>query len=150
MRIRAYRSSDRAAVLALQANSDAGLAAVVPENFYDDLRDIDAAYEGGAFVIAETENTILGMGGLLPTGEIVRMRVVDQHRRKGIGSQILEALRLRAKDLGLSRVFLHTLREQHAAVVRSHWLLRIRSRGDPMVTRSLRTKWTSRDLAPNE
>jgi GNAT superfamily N-acetyltransferase len=43
------------------------------------------------------------------------MRVVDQHRRKGIGSQILEALRLRAKDLGLSRVFLHTLSEQHAA-----------------------------------
>lgn len=114
MSIRPYTSSDRSAVLALRANSDAGLAATVPASFYDDLQSIDTAYEGGAFVIAESEDMIVGMGGLLRTGEIVRMRVAAQHRRKGIASQILEALLLRARELGLSRVFLHTLSEQFA------------------------------------
>jgi ribosomal-protein-alanine N-acetyltransferase len=115
MRIRPYRPGDLSAVLALQTNSDADLAATVPENFYDDLRSIETAYAKGAFVIAESEDLIVGMGGLLPTGEIVRMRVDIQHRRKGIASQVLDALLLRARELGLSRVFLHTLNEQLAA-----------------------------------
>ena len=115
MRIRPYRPSDQAAVLALQTNSDADLAATVPGNFYDDLRSIETAYAKGAFVIAESDDLIVGMGGLLPTGEIVRMRVDMKHRRKGIASRILDALLLRARELGLGRVFLHTLSEQRAA-----------------------------------
>jgi len=115
MHIRPYRPSDRTAVCVLQTDSDADLAATVPENFYDDLRSIETVYAKGAFVVAETEGLIVGMGGLLPTGEIVRMRVDARHRRKGIASQMLDALLLHARELGLSRVFLHTLSEQHAA-----------------------------------
>ena len=113
--IREHQPGDLPGILALQAAADVDLAARVPDDFYDDLRHVDAAYHGGALLVAELDGTIVGMGGLLPTGEIVRMRTDPGQRRKGIASGILSALLARAGQRRLKRVFLHTLREQTAA-----------------------------------
>ena len=115
LRIRDYRSADHAAVLALQAAADADLGALVPDDFYRDLQQVETTYAGGAFLIAEVSGHVAGMGGLLRTGEVVRMRVDAGFRRRGVARQLLEALLLRARRLGMARVFLHTLTMQHAA-----------------------------------
>lgn len=115
LHVRPYRPTDHDGVSALRGSSEADLSATVPQNFYDDLGTIEATYEGGAFLVAELDGTVIAMGGLLATGEIVRMRVLSEHRRKGIASAILTALITRARELGMDRVFLHTLTEQRAA-----------------------------------
>ena len=113
--IRDYRIADHADVLALKQAAEADLAADVPVDFYQDLQKIETSYAGGAFLVAEACGRIVGMGGLLPTGEVVRMRVDSAFRRRGIARQILEKLLARARRLGMERVFLHTLTVQHAA-----------------------------------
>jgi GNAT superfamily N-acetyltransferase len=115
MLIRPYRPMDRREVLALQDSADVDLNATVPDDFYSDLDDIESAYVGGVFLVAEVNGAIAGMGGLLSTGEIVRMRVHAEHRRQGLATRILASLIDRARDLGMKRVFLHTLQEQAAA-----------------------------------
>jgi GNAT superfamily N-acetyltransferase len=110
-----YRFADKSEILALQENSDVDLSAAVPENFYSDLDNIPTAYAGGVFLVAELNDRIVGMGGLLSTGEIVRMRVHTEHRRQGIATDILAKLVDWAREIGMRRVFLHTQEEQVAA-----------------------------------
>jgi len=48
-----------------------------------------------------------GCGRMLADGHIGRMAVLPAHRRRGVGGALLAALLERARERGLSRVFLH-------------------------------------------
>jgi GNAT superfamily N-acetyltransferase len=87
----------------------------------DDLHHIPAVYlqAGGEFLVGELNGVIIAIGGLLRDGEasakVRRMRVHPAHQRQGYGQAILDALLARARELGLSRLWLDTTRGQVAA-----------------------------------
>ena len=61
------------------------------------------------FFVAEIGNEIVGCGALHvlweDLGEVRTVAVVEEHRGKKIGQQIMRAIIDRAKDLGLKRLF---------------------------------------------
>ena len=61
------------------------------------------------FFVAEIGNEIVGCGALHvlweDLGEVRTVAVVEEHRGKKIGQQIMSAIINRAKDLGLKRLF---------------------------------------------
>ena len=77
-----------------------------------DLNDISYTYANGIFLVAWQNNQIIGTGALLPmsndTAEIVRMSVVANMRRKGIGKMILQKICERAKVDGYKRLVVET------------------------------------------
>ena len=77
-----------------------------------DLNDISCTYAHGIFLVAWQNNQIIGTGALLPmsndTAEIVRMSVVANMRRKGIGKMILQIICERAKIDGYKRLVVET------------------------------------------
>ena len=77
-----------------------------------DLNDISSTYANGIFLVAWQNNQIIGTGALLPmsndTAEIVRMSVVANMRRKGIGKMILQKICERAKIDGYKRLVVET------------------------------------------
>jgi ribosomal protein S18 acetylase RimI-like enzyme len=126
-RIRRFRPSDTAAVVALHesALSVAGTdPADVPGTH--DLRWVDRAYidTGGEFLVAETadgdgEPELVGMGGLVvdgTEGELFRFAVDPAVQRGGLGSALLTGLERAARDRGVERLRLSTARRQTAAV----------------------------------
>jgi len=58
-------------------------------------------------VATEDSGHVIGCGRLLPSGQIGRMAVLTDYRKKGTGSTILHALENEARRLGYSTVFLH-------------------------------------------
>lgn len=75
-------------------------------------------------VLAEYENQILSFGGMViknipgdfnkasyMEGDILNMYTIPEARRKGISSMILEELLDNAKEMGLSKVSLHTSKD---------------------------------------
>jgi len=80
----------------------------------DDLHHVDTVYldAGGEFVVGELKGEIVAMGGLRRTGpedgEITRMRVKPEYQRRGLGKAILEALEIRARELGIRVLHLET------------------------------------------
>ena len=115
MIIREYRPEDLPAIDAIQIASQPDLNAKAPDGYFDDLKDIPNAFAEGRFAVAEIDGEVAGFGGLLATGEIVRMRVATQHRRKGVANAILTKLVTSAASLGMDKVHLHTLEEQSSA-----------------------------------
>lgn len=118
--IRPYQAADREAVIRLDelALSDVSVVGL-PGNF-DDLRDIATHYlRNGAFVVAEVNELIVGMGAIRyidqDTARINRMRVDPSHRRKGIARTILNWLELQAEHAGRFRIVLNTLATQDNA-----------------------------------
>jgi len=87
----------------------------------DDLSTIPATYldDHGAFVIAELDGKLVGMGALrrvsVSSAEIKRMRVDAAAQRQGIGHAILVNLEARAVRLGYRELRLDTTSMQHAA-----------------------------------
>ena len=77
-----------------------------------DLRNPEAAYRGGAFLVAEAAGRLVGCGGLLPLkggrGEIRRMYLLKQARGRGLGRRLLSRLVARARARGLRRLLLET------------------------------------------
>ena len=77
-----------------------------------DLNDISSSYANGIFLVAWQNNQIIGTGALLPmsndTAEIVRMSVVANMRRKGIGKMILQKICERAQIDGYKRLVVET------------------------------------------
>ena len=77
-----------------------------------DLNDISYTYANGIFLVAWQNNQIIGTGALLPlsndTAEIMRMSVVANMRRKGIGKMILQKICERAKIDGYKRLVVET------------------------------------------
>ena len=115
IQIRDYESGDAAAIRRLHTESQVDLEPNVPEDYFADLASIQESFEGGAFVVAYSDEILVGMGGLFATGEIVRMRVAALYRRQGIARLILQELIQCAERLGFESIHLHTLQEQLGA-----------------------------------
>lgn len=88
-----------------------------------DIDNIQAAYmtEGNHFWVAETpEGEIVGMVGVQQhekgTGEIRRLRVREDVRRRGVGTQLLEVAVRFCKERGYLKVALDTFVEREAAL----------------------------------
>jgi putative acetyltransferase len=74
----------------------------------------------GVFLIAVQGNSHLGCGALRTidelTGELKRMYVKPEARKKGVGRELVRALEKEAKALGLTRIVLETGERQLAAI----------------------------------
>jgi putative acetyltransferase len=85
-----------------------------------DLEDIATSYAEATFMVARLNDRIVGTGALVPHGdglvEIVRMSVVKEMRRQGVGRSILEALLEQARALGFRQVILETTATWHEVV----------------------------------
>ena len=85
-----------------------------------DLEDILLSYAEGVFLVAWQQERMIGTGALVPrgegTGEIVRMSLVKDLRRQGVGSRILERLIEEAKTLGLRQLVLETTETWQEAI----------------------------------
>lgn len=77
-----------------------------------DLNDIPASYSKGTFLVARIQGRIVGCGALIPraekTGEIVRMSVAADMRRRGIARCILSQLIELARNKGFNQIILET------------------------------------------
>lgn len=73
----------------------------------------------GRLLIAEYNGSVAGLGCLKKLnnqiGEIKRMYVRSEFRRKGIGKKILEELLIEAKDIGYAKVWLDSARFMKSA-----------------------------------
>jgi len=68
-----------------------------------DGQDEDASH----FLAVNEAGQAIGCGRLLGSGQIGRMAVLPEHRGKGIGNRLLDAVIEGAKDQRMTRVFLH-------------------------------------------
>ena len=80
----------------------------VPKNLEWDGQDEDSTH----FLAINEAGIAIGCARLLPTGQIGRMAVLEEHRRAGIGLQLLELAIATARELGVTKVFLHA--QSHA------------------------------------
>jgi ribosomal protein S18 acetylase RimI-like enzyme len=131
--VRRYEASDARRVWALNDLPNIGFTAdpslplelplpeEPPANF-PDLADVAAAFieVGGDFLVVETDGSLIGMGGIRPTGdhraEVLRVRVHPATRRQGVGRTLMRALEARAADLGIRELHLDTATNQPEAV----------------------------------
>jgi len=97
-------------------------AAVSAPTAFADLADVPARFagEGGAFLVAEHEGHLVGMGGFRPNtrgqAEVLRVRVHPAARRIGVGRAVMSGLEARAITLGFQEMFLDTATNQPEAV----------------------------------
>jgi len=87
-----------------------------------DLKNILEIYHNnrGAFVVAEYDGHIIGMGALRnvsrDTAEIKRMRVLPERQGEGLGTKLLHLLENEAKKLNYKKLILDTSVRQKAAI----------------------------------
>ena len=85
-----------------------------------DLDDISSSYSNGTFLVALLGNKVIGTGAIVPksnnSAEIVRMSVVTNMRRNGIGKMILGKLCEYAKSNGYKQVILETTETWHEVI----------------------------------
>jgi GNAT superfamily N-acetyltransferase len=76
-----------------------------------DLDDIEMSYDGDCVLVALDGVLVVGTGILIeraPEGEIVRMAVQRDYRRRGIATRLLSALIYLASERGINRVVVET------------------------------------------
>lgn len=85
-----------------------------------DLQDIHTSYAEAVFLVARMQSRIIGTGALVPrglaTGEILRMSVAGDLRRRGVGSLLLHRLIEEAKALGMRQLVLETTETWQPAI----------------------------------
>ncbi|WP_110515512.1 GNAT family N-acetyltransferase [Herpetosiphon llansteffanensis] len=115
LHIRRYQASDAAIVWELHNLGLQLMGAHLGNGQRDaDVLAVEEYYlaKGGEFLVGELAGQVVVMGGLLPTGEreaeVKRMRVHPDFWRRGLGEQMLVALEVRARELGLTRLHLDT------------------------------------------
>jgi ribosomal protein S18 acetylase RimI-like enzyme len=122
-RIRDYRPADLPACRKLY--SEGLLGGTLAENDTGfDIDDIESAYvrpPGNHFFVAETDDgQVVGMIGVQAheagCGEIRRLRVRGDHRRRGIGSALVEAALRFCQEKGYVKIELDTFVEREAAI----------------------------------
>lgn len=120
LRIRGYREADGTAVRRIHESGMRQEGTYV-DGTYADLEDIGRSYlsEGGAFLVAEVNGRVVGIGGLQKkgrgTGFINRISVKKAFRGRGIGTAILRALERKARAYGYGKVALDTARQHKTA-----------------------------------
>jgi ribosomal protein S18 acetylase RimI-like enzyme len=120
--IRDFRPEDLPACRKLYV--DGLLAGKLAENDTGfDIDDIEWAYmkpPGNHFWVAETGGQVVGMIGVQAhdegCGEIRRLRVSSDHRRKGIGSALVETALRFCQEKGYLKIQLDTFVDREAAV----------------------------------
>ena len=118
--IRSYTPSDQTACKALYRNGDK----VAESDHGADIEDIESAYlkpPGGHFWVAQTsDGDLVGMIGVQQpeegVGQIRRLRVAEPHRRRGIGSLLMEAVLQFCQERQYLKVKLDTFMDQEAAM----------------------------------
>lgn len=75
----------------------------VPEELEWDQHDAEAIH----VIAVDTNDQVIGTARLLTDGHIGRMAVLEPWRKHGVGSAMLQKLLSIAKQLHLTRVFLH-------------------------------------------
>jgi GNAT superfamily N-acetyltransferase len=129
--VRRYRSPDRDAVIRLFRDFMAELTppsltaefdAYVETAIREELSRVEEYYARGAFWVAEADR-VVGMVGIEPCGkeagkdaaELRRMAVDAQHRRKGVGRELLATAEAYCRATGYRRIVLSTSELQVAA-----------------------------------
>jgi ribosomal protein S18 acetylase RimI-like enzyme len=88
--------------------------------FNPDIEALGQRFDGRLTLVARQAGTIVGTGALRPVGagrfEIVRMSVAGEHRRQGIGAQLLAALLAAARQRGAHELVLETTRSWQSAI----------------------------------
>lgn len=120
--IRSFRSNDHEAVK--QLYFDGLLGGKLAENDTGfDIDDVQLAYmsnPGSHFWVAEADELVVGMIGLQQldsgVGEIRRLRVRPDYRRRGIGSALLQQALEFCRDHGLLKITLDTYMEREPAL----------------------------------
>ena len=96
-------------------------AAAAPPQF-PDLADVDGTFTqaGGAFLVAEHDGRLIGMGGFRPNAsgqaEVLRVRTHPAMRRNSVGRLLMAGLESRARDHGYTEMFLDTATNQPEAI----------------------------------
>ena len=122
LQIRSFRPADQSACIRLY---DEGLiSGVLADNDTGaDLDDIQTNYmkcRGSHFWVAEADGAVVGMIGVqhhdTGSGEIRRLRVARAHRRRGIGSALVEAALRFCEERNYLKVTLDTFMEREPAI----------------------------------
>ncbi len=111
LRIERFDPSMQDAFRALVLDGMAERWGAVDESLNTDLDDIDNQYENDCVLVAVDGVTVVGTGILLiraTEGEIVRMSVYRDYRRRGIGKQVLAELVKLAIGYGVKRIVVET------------------------------------------
>lgn len=123
VKIRSFRPKDAAVCKKLYHEAVLG-GHLAKNDTALDIDDIQKAYldaPGGHFWVAENERgEVVGMIGVQQMesgeGEIRRLRVRQDHRRRGIGSALLEAAIRHCRDMAHLKVKLDTFIERDPAI----------------------------------
>jgi len=112
-RIRPFAPSDQAAARALILEGLREHWGWLNPDLNPDLDNITASYiaRGHVFLVATIGHAIAGAGALRiagATGQIVRVSVDLQWRRRGVGRALVAALLDSARERGLTRVWMET------------------------------------------
>ena len=90
-----------------------------PDGLDRDLADPEAEYATGVLIVIERDGLAVGCAALRrvdsATGEIKRMYLSPEHRGRGLGELLLEAVLRMARSGGFSRLVLDTRRDLEAA-----------------------------------
>ncbi len=120
--IRSFHPADHAAVKALYVDGMLGGKLADNDTGFD-IDDVNLAYmstPGSHFWVAESDGKIVGMIGIQQldagVGEIRRLRVDRDYRRRGIGSAMLQRALEFCRDQGLLKVTLDTYIEREPAL----------------------------------
>lgn len=118
--LRGFRNEDRDPIVELDELVLAELDVLGLPRQFADLKEIDKQYLAhGAFVVAEADAVLVGMGGIRfssdKTARINRMRVHPEQQGTGIGRSILIWLEEKAVAAGIEKILLNTLATQKAA-----------------------------------
>ena len=119
--IRSFRPADEAACRRLFHEGLIG-GSIAPNDSGLDIDDIELAYvrpAGNTFFVAAADDAVVGMIGVMHSdgvGEIRRLRVAESHRRRGIGSKLLEKALEFCREQNYLKVALDTFVERDGAV----------------------------------
>ena len=122
--IRSFEPRDHAAVRQLYTDGLLGGKRSPTNDTGFDIDDVELAYmrtDGSHFWVAvDAQDHVVGMIGVQQldagVGEIRRLRVNTNHRRRGIGSALLQRALEFCRDQGLLKVTLDTWMEREAAL----------------------------------
>lgn len=125
--IRKIEPADNATIASIIRGSLAEFGANHPGTVYYDSS-TDHLYEvfrqpGSIYLVAEEEGLILGGAGIYPTeglppgtAELVKMYLIPQARKKGLGSRLITACIEFAREQGYNQVYLETMPELSRAM----------------------------------